>query len=1244
MNTSFKIRILLLLLTLCFAGTAVTVRLTFHKEEVLLLDARHIERNLQQKEEVVKNLLADSAWFNSLRQIDENNDLAQDIINNLGDKQSIFVYVYSNNELVFWGSDQIVPKTDAGMPDGISMIQADNGWYTAFKKEGGGQSVVCLIPVRTKFPLQNNYLQDHFSPDILKSQNLEIAENTDSTVYNIRTTDGQYLFSVKLSQETTNTFYSVIELIMWMLAVITATIFVNTICVWIAQKGYILLSIQLFFCYFLIIRYIDLSSNWLAGHFYGGLFDPRNFASSFFFPSIGAFLLNVLSFTWFMCYVFAYRYDLKISDSKRGKWWGWVLFVVFGFFIYVICLQVTNIFNGLIVNSNINFDVTNILNLNFYSWLGILILCLTLLDLYFLIEVLLIGIWQFGFTKEKALFAFVIMLLVLTIFKITIHDLSVSFFLFSAIVFLRGWFNYQNRDFNLVVFISILLLFATIASIKHAAFQAQKHLQAQEVTLQRLSTSDDPNAVLLFFDLEKEVLKDPLLIDYFRFPNYDKLQILNEHFRKVYLTGYLSRFECNMSEYNAEFKSIGSGSEAKLQQYLEKVVDGSFRLSKKLDFYRITNSIASIEYFGLLPIVYHNETIGTLLITLNNRSFGRRTVSFPDVLVDGKVDNSNELENYAYAFYRDGNLVSQFGDYVYSLSDKSYPKRLDSLTQFNERNYSHLIYWPNAHTLIVLSKPITSTWTQLASLSFLFLVFLFFSIIAYGLKWIFKTLKDYDFSLRNLRWSILISQSRILYSTRIQAFVVLAVVLTLIIVGIITFFSISLQYKKQQEETTVKDVTEIAYRLENRFFNNDFLKKPIYSTKEFNIAAEANATDLNLYDKSGELIYSSQLRIYDLGLISRFMNPNALLNMQRLQRSEYFHREQIGNLNYIVAYARIKNDQNETIAFLSLPKFSNQKEIDERIGLLLNTLINIYALVIVALGLFAVFVANQITSPLTLVQRSLARTTIGRMNEPIFWKRNDEIGSLIKEYNTMIVALEHSAERIVRSERESAWREMAKQVAHEIKNPLTPLKLGVQLLERSWKEHDPKFNEKFEKFSKSFIEQIESLSRIASEFSDFAKLPDTKLDDLNLREIIEKAVEIFNNNGAVIALHAEDGDTLQLKGDHDQLLRSFINLLKNSLEAKLSRRKCEIDISIFKKEDTIIVTIKDNGKGIDPDVQARIFQPNFTTKSSGTGLGLAFVKKTIESMGGAIYYETKLNVGTTFMIHIPQQPGKITLS
>jgi nitrogen fixation/metabolism regulation signal transduction histidine kinase len=366
------------------------------------------------------------------------------------------------------------------------------------------------------------------------------------------------------------------------------------------------------------------------------------------------------------------------------------------------------------------------------------------------------------------------------------------------------------------------------------------------------------------------------------------------------------------------------------------------------------------------------------------------------------------------------------------------------------------------------------------------------------------------------------------------------------------------------------------------------------------------------------------------------MNALSYLYLNRLQKSEYINTEKIGELSFIVAYIPLRNNKNDEIAYLGLPYFSNEKDYQDRIGIFLNALINVYALVFVAIGFFAVFVANRITSPLTLVQKSLRETKIGRKNEPILWKRNDEIGDLISEYNNMIAALEESAQKLARSERETAWREMAKQVAHEIKNPLTPLKLGVQLLERSWKENDPKFNEKFERFNKSFIEQIESLAHIASEFSNFAKMPETVLENVKIHEIIEQSIVLYRQSEHTTIL-LEDNSAFEviIKADKDQLLRCFNNLIKNSVEARSEKRRSFIRILLFCQDDRIHIEIRDNGTGISEELGQKIFTPNFTTKSSGTGLGLAFVKQTIESIDGIIRFETVPGIGTTFFISIP---------
>jgi len=367
------------------------------------------------------------------------------------------------------------------------------------------------------------------------------------------------------------------------------------------------------------------------------------------------------------------------------------------------------------------------------------------------------------------------------------------------------------------------------------------------------------------------------------------------------------------------------------------------------------------------------------------------------------------------------------------------------------------------------------------------------------------------------------------------------------------------------------------------------------------------------------------------------MGAKAYVYLKQMQRSEYINPdEHIGDFGYSSAYAPIRNSMNETVAYIGLPYYANEADYQRKIGLYINTLINIYALVFVAIGILAVFLANQITSPLTFIQESIRKTKLGQKNQPIQWSRHDEIGSLIREYNKMIAALEESASKLARSEREIAWREMAKQVAHEIKNPLTPLKLGVQLLEKSWKEKDPNFEKKFERFNKSFIEQIDSLASIASEFSNFAKMPDTKLEKLRLLPIIQQARDVFTNTQNVeIYIFNHTSVEVMILGDKDQLLRTFNNLLKNAIEAAGTDARCVIKVNVMNDEENVFVEVEDNGKGIDPEQQDKIFVPNFTTKSSGTGLGLAFVKQAVENAGGTVSFKSFADVGTTFYLSFP---------
>ncbi|MDB5013524.1 MAG: two-component sensor histidine kinase, partial [Daejeonella sp.] len=836
----------------------------------------------------------------------------------------------------------------------------------------------------------------------------------------------------------------------------------------------------------------------------------------------------------------------------------------------------------------------------------------------------------------------------LTIFTLSLIDhlffeeFSISFLLFSVIISIFLWIYYKHRErFSLGLFIISVLFFAVISSSKLARFQFLKERESRKLLATKLESSVDPNAVLLFLNLEQEIIKDKFVVNYFSNPLINTSTYSNRLF-KLYFTGYLSRFEFKTFEYNTEDNVLKGETETPLNTFKNQVISGSVKVSNY--FYRSNNTFGSQNYFAILPIINSNKKLGTLVIQLSSKSF-TESGSFPELLDDGRIIRDYNFNEYSYAYYNNGRLVNQQGKYVYDLINKDLKGKPNDfifvIKADNKGNgYSHLIYHPNALKIIIISKEVPSLLSQLAAVSFIFLILLTFSSIVFGCIWIWRNFDSYNISFKHFKWHYLIKTNRMLYKTRIQVSMVSAVVITLVTSGIITFINISNQYRAQQEEGILAKVNKIATSFNKQLLRKGTLVNNAEAESIFNIFAELNGTDLNLFNLDGDLIHSTQPKIYENGITASKMNPLAYLYLNKLQKSEYINKETVGKLNFIAAYVPLKNNEGIPQAYIGLPYFSNEKDYQERIGIFLNALINVYALVFVAIGFFAVFVANKITDPLTIIEKSLSETKIGRKNEPINWKRNDEIGNLIKEYNNMIAALEESAQKLARSERESAWREMAKQVAHEIKNPLTPLKLGVQLLDKSWREKDPKFDIKFEKFSKSFIEQIESLAHIASEFSNFAKMPDTILEKTDIKKVVKKSIDLYTDTeNLTIALIDETNEAIEVKADKDQLLRCFNNLIKNSIEAMPDNRPGFINITLKCISGFLHIAIEDNGSGISHGLIDRIFVPNFTTKSSGTGLGLAFVKQAIENMEGAISFDTEENKGTTFNITMPVAKG-----
>jgi two-component system nitrogen regulation sensor histidine kinase NtrY len=295
----------------------------------------------------------------------------------------------------------------------------------------------------------------------------------------------------------------------------------------------------------------------------------------------------------------------------------------------------------------------------------------------------------------------------------------------------------------------------------------------------------------------------------------------------------------------------------------------------------------------------------------------------------------------------------------------------------------------------------------------------------------------------------------------------------------------------------------------------------------------------------------------------------------------------------------------------------------------------LYVLLFLACIIAAFFIANQITRPLVVIQENLRKMELGKHNEPIHYNRKDEIGSLVKEYNKKVDELAISADLLARSERESAWREMAKQIAHEIKNPLTPMKLSIQHLQRT-KGENTEYNNYLERVTGTLIEQIDNLSNIATEFSNFAKIPTARNQVFCLAEQLQKLIDLYEtHNRAQIEFNANGWEEIEVNADREQLSRAVINLIRNGIQSMPEDEVGRINIWLESKKEKAIIAVKDNGSGIPVDLRDKLFSPSFTTKTSGMGLGLAIVKNIVENFSGRIWFETELNKGTTFFLEIP---------
>tara|TARA_B110000977_G_scaffold199699_1_gene287879 strand:- start:691 stop:2106 length:1416 start_codon:yes stop_codon:yes gene_type:complete len=454
-------------------------------------------------------------------------------------------------------------------------------------------------------------------------------------------------------------------------------------------------------------------------------------------------------------------------------------------------------------------------------------------------------------------------------------------------------------------------------------------------------------------------------------------------------------------------------------------------------------------------------------------------------------------------------------------------------------------------------------------------------------------------------------------------------------IGVSTFFNFQSQnieyHNNRLQRKEAATLASIAYYLKERTFElNDSSTYEFFKYK-LNELADIHNLDLILYSLEGNLILSSKKRNEQNNFWEKKLNENFISDLNKTQ-SRLTKRLYFNGLAYLNSYQYVYDKYAKPFAIISIPYFQLNETYKRDLKAYFVALTPIYLLLFFVTSLLAYLLSKQISEPIVKLSSVMQKAALAKQYMPLSWNSADEVGQLVQHYNFMVKELEMSSEKLAQTEKESAWKGMAKQVAHEIKNPLTPMKLNIQMFERKVNQHDADFPVKMKKFTSSLIDQIDTLANIASAFSDFARMPSSKKKALNLSEIVENTISFYDPaSSGILKLDKE----CFVYADQDQIVRVLNNLLSNAIECVKEGETPLVTISLEKRKEDVLLQVVDNGVGIPASLHSKIFEPNFTTKTSGTGLGLAMVKRIIDDLNGAIYFETSAGSGTTFFISIP---------
>jgi two-component system, NtrC family, nitrogen regulation sensor histidine kinase NtrY len=1198
-------------------------------------DIEKFQKEFYKKESIAKTVLNETVSL--IKENEEEYIYEDDFLKyaeNIFEKENIALFISNEKSLLFWSNNKI-PVTLTELPNEIyGMDNNKNGYYYFIQNKSDDLTIWAYILIKKNYKYQNRFLQNKFQKDFCIQQNFVLSSNP-ALGFPVYSQNRNYAFSLvpdNIPEKTENR-------ILWMLSLISAVLAIilmlHSLFLFLNKNKFIDTKNTAFKIVFLLsflfaIRFVLLYFKVPEILYSSKMFSPGLYASSSFLPSLGDLFLHVLFFCLFVFYLYKNSLNFHINRNFHktlANGFNIVLFLT----IILFAMFIMYLTKTLVINSQLQLNVNLINEINLYNITGLLIIGLLFFTLYFL-SILILRIIVKSAEKKLTVFVFYLaaILISISIWKLFFNSLSWLWILLSLFPLIHLFYKNKkseisNRFSALVISLFLFCLTITTALI---VFNKNKELELRKTLALSLSLEQDPIAEFLFNEIEDDLYKDYGLINLVAKNPYD-LTNISGYLQKRYFSDYWAKYDMQLTVCTKNEKLIvkPSNIEVDCTFFFEDYINafGKQTLSDRLIF--LDNNTGRSSYIAVIPIevIFAKEWEAdqyNLFLEFDSK-FVPRDLGFPELLIDEGVEFPSYLNIYSYAVYRNKALINKFGPFFYSINSAVYGEFDEVFSVFNYEKFSHLHFSKDEEIELIVSKSTESALEKIAPFSYLFILYFIILLIYWGLTRDVKSILYF----------------KINFKSRLQASMIGIVLVSLISIAAVSAWFIYNIYTNNNKAIISEKAYSVLSELENQMIEAQVLNSDFeyYLNDVLIKLSNVFYTDINVYSSEGLLMGSSRNRVFDEGLISELMNPQAYLHLKGQKQILFIHHEKIGNLEYLSAYLPLRNQNNELLAYINLPYFAKHGELRSEISYFLVAFINIYLLLLVLAVVIAILISGYVTRPLQMLRDSISNIKLGNENKKIDWMRNDEIGLLVQEYNRMIDELTTSAELLAQSERESAWREMAKQVAHEIKNPLTPMKLSVQYLEKAWIDKVPNWDTRLKKFGITMIEQIDSLSEIASAFSDFAKMPSGKFSNLDLKIFIEEVIYLYKDfEYVIINLKIAKERKMIVFADKKQMLRVLNNLIKNALQAYGKNEIAKIDILLSAENGYYCIEVKDYGQGIEEDQKINIFKPYFTTKTAGLGLGLAMVKSIIESFGGEVAFKSKFGEGSSFFVKIPK--------